>query len=394
MGDSQLPAPSPQLRILHVIPSISQAEGGPSYAVFAFARAAGVAGAETVIVATGDNSSQTGDCTCLCFARNLEPYKISFSLRRWLDRHVHEFDLVHIHALFSFSSWAAARAAQKQNVPYVVRPLGVLNRWGLANRRRFLKQVWLRWIESPILERAAAIHYTSEAERDEAAKVGQHVAELPSFIVPIPISLRKSEASSPMSETFLQNYPKAKNKKIILFLARLDKKKGLDVLIRAFAEVKCEQNDAILMIAGSGAGAFVADLHRQAERLGVADDIIWTGFLSGSQKVAAFSAATIYVLPSYSENFGIAAAEALAFGVPTVLSDQVAIARDAAAANAAVVARPDAMEIAAAIRQLLKDSGRREELGRNAKLFAEGSYSMEQISAQLVSEYRKILKLS
>ena len=175
------------LRVLHVIPSVSQSEGGPSYAVFAFARAAKLAGAETLIVTTGDNVVGNSGIECLGFRRNFEPYKVSFSLRRWLNDHVREFDLIHIHALFSFSSWAAARAAQKQNVPYIIRPLGVLNRWGLANRRRFLKQLWLRFIESPILERAASIHYTSQAERDEAAVIGPNVQQLKSFIIPIPV---------------------------------------------------------------------------------------------------------------------------------------------------------------------------------------------------------------
>jgi len=419
MGDSQLPAPSSRLstsvlKILHVIPSVSQSEGGPSYAVFAFARAANLGGAETLIVTTGNDDLGSGETECVCFQRNFEPYKISFSLYRWLRDHVRDFDLVHIHALFSFSSWAAVNAAQKQNVPYVIRPLGVLNRWGLKNRRRFLKQWWLRFIESPILERAAAIHYTSQAERDEAAMVGEHIREPRSFIVPIPVKReiedRRSEMGNQMSsasadygairpafageETFLRDYPQAQGKKIVLFLARLDEKKGLDVLLQAFVDIRREHGDAVLMLAGSGPGSFVAKLHQQAQRLGVADDVIWTGFLSGPLKSAVFSAATIYVLPSYSENFGIAAAEALAFGVPTVLSDQVAIAQDAAAAKAAVVVRPEPMEIARAINQLLNNLSAREELGRNGKRFAEDSYSMEHISQQLVSEYRRILNLS
>ena len=127
---------------------------------------------ETLIVTTGHEEesdlSKFHGVNCIFFRRNFLPYKISFSLRRWLTRHVSEFDLVHIHALFSFSSWAAASAARKHQVPYVVRPLGVLNRWGLANRRPLLKRIWLRFIEIPLLRRAAAIHYTAESEREEA----------------------------------------------------------------------------------------------------------------------------------------------------------------------------------------------------------------------------------
>lgn len=381
------------LKVLHVIPSVSRSEGGPSYAVFAFAHAANLAGVETAIVTTGDERGGDSEIDCLCFHRNFQPYKISFSLRRWLNQHIGEFDLVHIHALFSYSSWAAASAARKHRVPYVIRPLGVLNRWGLTNRRRLLKQVWLRFVEAPILRRAAAIHYTSDSERDEAALLGAKIAQLRSFVIPIPVD-QMSAVSGQRSDEFLQSYPKARGKKIVLFLARLDEKKGLDLLLQAFADVKREHGDSVLVIAGDGPRQFVERLHRQAGDLGIANDTIWTGFLSGPQKAAAFSAAQVYVLPSYSENFGIAAAEALTFGVPTVLSDQVAIAADAAAAGASIMVRPDAMEIARAIKQLLKDPSARETLGRNGKQFAQRSFSTERVSEQLVSEYRKILNLN
>lgn len=260
----------------------------------------------------------------------------------------------------------------------------------MANRRRFLKQFWLKFIELPVLKRAAAIHYTSQAERDEAATVGDGIGELSSFIIPIPVVATKAEKS----DDFLQSYPKAKGKKIVLFLARLDAKKGLDLLLRAFADVKREKQDAALVVAGSGQTSFVSGLHRQANDLGIADEIVWAGFLSGPKKAAAFSAATVYVLPSYSENFGIAAAEALMAGVPSVLTDGVAIGPEARIANAAVVVRPEELEIAAAIKQLLDDPVKREELGRNGKGFARRSFSPEHISEQLVEEYRKILNLS
>ena len=173
-GLSRSLVPCTVLKVLHVIPSVSRSEGGPSYAVFAFAQAAKTAGMETLVVTTGnDEPDRDNGIECVCFRRDFQPYKVSFALGRWLDRHVREFDLVHIHALFSFSSRAAALAAQKHGVPYVIRPLGVLNRWGLANRRRFLKQIWLRFIETPILEKAAAIHYTTQAERDEAGSISR-----------------------------------------------------------------------------------------------------------------------------------------------------------------------------------------------------------------------------
>src|SRR6266480_579257 len=117
------------------------------------------------------------------------PYKISFGLTRWLRANITQFDLVHVHALFSFSSTAAARIAHKKNVPYIVRPLGVLNRWGMGNRRRIPKLISFRFVELPILLKAAAIHYTSEAERDEAALLDARLAEHESAVIPLPVAL-------------------------------------------------------------------------------------------------------------------------------------------------------------------------------------------------------------
>src|SRR5438309_3904742 len=190
------------MRILHVIPSLSAKEGGPSFAAKAMAEALAVEGVQVTIATTrgvrnapviGDQLSVIGEETrqedasterrgysesaaasdrgyrVVSFRREFEPYKISFGLTRWLRANVKQFDLVHIHALFSFSSTVAARIARKNNVPYIVRPLGVLNRWGMENRRRIPKLFSFRLIELPILLTSAVIHFTSEADREEAA---------------------------------------------------------------------------------------------------------------------------------------------------------------------------------------------------------------------------------
>src|SRR5437588_3138127 len=161
-----------RIRALHVIPSLSQKHGGPSYAVRAMARALAGVDVDVTIATTDDDGDDArlkvpigqpineDAATIYYFRRNILPYKVSFGLARWLKANVAEFDIVHVHALFSFCSTTAARAARRHRVPYIIRPLGVLNRWGLENRRAFLKQISLRLVELPILRDAAAIHYT------------------------------------------------------------------------------------------------------------------------------------------------------------------------------------------------------------------------------------------
>src|SRR2546423_1293778 len=188
------------LRVLHVIPSVSPRHGGPSVALPLFAKAAAARGATITIATTDDDGpgrrldvplnqfvAGRGGANYIYFQKTTESYKVSLGLGRWLRSHVADYDVVHLHALFSYSSYAAARAARRAGVPYIVRPLGVLNRWGLENRRRLLKQWSLRLIELPILRGAAAIHYTAEAEREDAADAHPNISSIRAAVIPIPV---------------------------------------------------------------------------------------------------------------------------------------------------------------------------------------------------------------
>ena len=342
--------------------------------------------------------------------RNTHFYKVSLELVRWLNAHIGEFDVVHIHALFSFSSTVAAHIAHRGGVPYIVRPLGVLNEWGLKNRRAFLKQMSLALIEKRILTRAAAIHYTSEAERTEAGKIGEWAARVPSFVTALPVAapprvigdqlsiireeVSKSEIGSQLSDlpySISQLLAQLRGKRIVLFLSRIDPKKGIELLLSAFANVRHEVENLVLVIAGSGESKYEASLRNKAEEMDIAQDVIWPGFVAGDEKQALLAAAEIFVLPSYSENFGIAAAEALAAGIPCILSDQVGLADQARQANAALVCRADERGLAQKMKQLLTSSELRETLRAAARKFTSQSLSPEAIGAQLEAEYRRAI---
>jgi glycosyltransferase involved in cell wall biosynthesis len=310
-----------------------------------------------------------------------------------LRANIRNFDVVHIHALFSFASTAAAFVAAKNKVPYIVRPLGVLNQWGLTNRRSILKQASLALVEKRILTSAAAVHYTAAAERVEAARLGQWITTIPSFVIPLPVSAPFSVIGDQLSvnrEEFLQKHPEARGKRILLFLSRIDRKKGIELLLEAFADVQKEIENLVLVIAGSGDPAYESSLRSKAELLGINELVVWTGFVSGKDKAAVLDAAEIFVLPSYSENFGIAAAEAFAAGKACVLSDQVGLSDDAQRANAAVVIRCDTNELADALKKLLADPAKRLAIGNAAQQFARNNLSLAAIGTQLDTEYRAI----
>ena len=387
------------MKVLHVIPSLSSTQGGPSFALPLMERALAGSAVEMTVVSTDDDGPGrhlavplgqpvfSHSATRFYFRKQAEFYKVSLPLSHWLNKNVNQFDLVHIHALFSFSSTAAAWAARKQEIPYIIRPLGVLNHWGMENRRKFLKSLSFRFVEFPILQHAAALHYTSHAEQQEAEQTG---AKVPSVIIPLGIDTAAFE-KLPRPESFLNRFPQARGKKLVLFLSRLDAKKGLDMLLPAFVAVKRRQPQAMLIVAGNGEKEFTDNLQRQSVKLGLANDILWPGFLAGTEKLSAFSVATVFVLPSYSENFGIALVEALAAGLPCVTTTGVAVSKEIAANNAGIVVPPNEIGLAAALDKLLADEVLCERLGGNARRLAQAQFSLVALREALLKLYCEII---
>ncbi len=324
--------------------------------------------------------------TCYYFPRQSNFYKFSMSLLTWLHEHVRDYDLVHVHALFSFASIAACRAARRAGVPYVVRPLGLLNQWGMKNRRRHIKALSFRLVERPLLNAAAAIHYTSTSEQQEASSLNLKAR---SVVIPLGIDT-SSFHQLPSRDKFEGRYPQAQNRELILFLSRLDPKKGLEILLQAMSLLVKSRPKVLLIIAGSGADAYVSKLHAIVENLGLGEHILWTGFLGHEEKCAALGAADVFVLPSKSENFGIALLEAMSAGMACVTTSGVALGAEAAAAGAVRLASYDSASIAAALGDLLESPEARASLGRAAQSLAERQYSLKAMGRALKSLYTEL----
>lgn len=387
------------MKVLHVIPSLAPADGGPSFALPLIARGLRRAGIEIDVAATaGDEEAallngdlarpvSRDDVNYFYFRRQSEFYKVSRPMTRWLSRHIRDYDLVHIHALFSYSAYTAANLAIKNRVPYVVRPLGVLNRWGMENRRRLLKRLSFRFIERRILANASAIHYTSRQEKLEAEQTG---ATTPSVVLPLGVDTSVFQRGMSAAR-FYERFPAAERRQIILFLSRIDPKKGLDILLRAFAEVRRAHPASLLVVAGEGEPEFVAGLKKLAVELSIAEQVLWTGFISGDEKAAAFRAASVFALPSYSENFGLAVVEAMASGLPSVVSDQVGVAPDVKEFQAGSVVPCEAAALASALERLLADEHLRQRFGENAVRLAGERFSIEATTRSLMRLYSTVV---
>ena len=232
------------------------------------------------------------------------------------------------------------------------------------------------------------MHYTSVREQEEAGSVHPDISNIPSAIIAIPV------ATTDKSEEFLPKASDGNQLQRVLFLSRLDRKKGLELLLEAFSRLRGGPASALLVIAGSGEKSYVKELRGLAERLGIEKSVRWVGFLEGREKAAAFARATVFVLPSYSENFGIAAAEALAAGVPVLISDQVAIADDVRKSNAGLVVACDVTAIAGGLRKLLSDPSLCSIFASRGRSLAAQQYSSPAVGEQLMRLYDSVIESS
>lgn len=386
---------APALRALHVIPSLSREHGGPSVALPAMARSLAQAGVFVDVATTDDDGvgkrlTDVPHATPLTsegyrviyFPKQSEFYKLSLPLLRWLFRHVTDYDVVHVHAVFSFSTLAAALACRWMQVPYIVRPLGVLNRWGMINRRRQLKAASFRLVDKPVLDRAAAIHYTAEDEKEDALRLNIRAR---ARVIPLGFDLAAYSDLPPATE-FAEAFPASRGKQVILYLSRLDPKKNIASLIEAFASLP---NDTVLVIAGSGDAEHVADLKQRAKGLKLGPRIIWTGHIEGRLKMAAFAAAAVYVLPSHTENFGIALLEAMASARACISTPGVALAAESAKSNAVLVCDGSPAALASAIQRCLGDEKLRADLGARAAELVRERFSAPAVAQRLIALYHE-----
>ncbi|HEX6000926.1 MAG TPA: glycosyltransferase [Hyphomicrobiaceae bacterium] len=380
----------PPLRVLHVIPSLSPRDGGPTRAIGIMERGLSAAGVEVTTLTTDHGLGPARAGVTENGARRIHahtwliPYKVAPGLVPHLLQAVKQHDVVHIHALFSFAATAAAWAAARQGVPYVVRPLGTLSGYGLNARRPRLKQLSMALIERRILRAAAAVHFTSRAELAEAEALG---LPLRAVVIPLGVDADAGGPAAPFSHAALAG------RRVILFLSRLDPKKNVEALIDAVAGSPTLRSTAALLIAGDGDGRYVAGLKARAAAAGVADHTVWLGHIEGAEKQAALAAADAFVLPSFSENFGIAAVEALAAGLPCVLGRGVAIAHEVADAGAGVAVAPEPAAIAGALEGVLGgDPSVAHDMAQRARYLAAQRFTSHAMAKRLIALYEDIRK--
>ena len=377
------------MKILHVIPSAAPVDGGPNLAVRAMARGLIDRGVHVTIATTnaaGDGTLDVpldapvidGGVVYRFFARTVPgSWKFSWPLTRWLWANAGRYDVVHVHALFSYATIPACRAASHAPVPYVLRPLGTLSEWSLRHRG-WKKRPYYSLLERSHLERASAIHVTSDAEAVDLARLGfgDRTRVIPLGVeVPERRNTRAPAIGGPLR---------------LLFLSRLHEKKNIPLLLRALASDGPTRRGVQLTIAGDGDPRYRAELERLTGELRLGDRVRFVGHVDGDAKDALFATCDCFVLPSAHENFGLAVAEALAAGMPVILTPGVALAGAVAVAGAGIVVDATDTALAAALTWAAEHPAVLGEMRGRAWQLARRDLSWDTSCSRLVALYEEL----
>ncbi len=319
------------MKLLHIISSLNPKGGGPVEGIrqlHPYLSKRGV----TVEVACGDAPDapwlSAYGLSVHALGSSRTGYAYTPRLVPWLREHTANYDAVIVNGLWQYHSFAAWRALSRTATPYFVFTHGMLDPWfKRAYPLKHLKK-WLYWpwAEYRVLRDARAVIFTCEEERLLARqsfwlyRVNELVTSYGTANPP--------DNTDGLRRKFFDAFPDLQNKRIVLFLSRIQEKKGCDLLVEAFASVANSDSRLHLVMAGPDQTGWVKTLQAQAEKLGIAQRISWIGMTQGDMKWGAFYAAEVFCLPSHQENFGIVVAEALACGKPVLISDKVNIWRE------------------------------------------------------------------
>jgi glycosyltransferase involved in cell wall biosynthesis len=383
------------MRILHVIPSYLPAVryGGPIFATHGLCKALAARGHEVQVFTTNIDGPGNSPVP-IGVPVNLDGIRVRYFpcplLRRlyWapalahaLEREIRKFDALHLHSVFLWPTWAAARAARKANVPYVLSPRGMLVRDLIARRSRLAKSAWIQIIERSNLKQAAAVHLTSQLEAGELQRFGWR---LPRLAV-IPNGVDEPPPRDGQIATDVEAI--AAEQPLALFLGRLSWKKGLDRLLRAFACTSAGK----LAIVGTDDEGLAPRLSKLAADLRIADRVrILPRTILGSEKELLFAAARVFVLTSYSENFGNTVLEAMQRCVPVVVTPEVGAAEIVRESGGGIVVAGDPEPLGAAICRLTADLGLARSMGEAGRRHATAYYSWHHIAAQMEALYESL----
>jgi glycosyltransferase involved in cell wall biosynthesis len=389
------------VKILHVTPSVGSARGGATQAVIELLQALHVQECDAELATTNDNAAELLDVPlnklvsfqhipARFFSRfspqspPVRDFAFSSDLTHWLWKHIADYDLVHIHALFSYPSTIAMKIARTKGVPYVVQPHGLLCEWSLQ-QSKLKKQLYLDLVERSNLQHSCRMIVTSEMEDREVEALNLRV---PRSLVPIGLAIPTANLDARQKLRDRLKVPL--DQPIILFLSRLHPKKGLDYLIPALEKLR--DQPFTFVVAGNGTPKYEAEIDQWIEAAGLSDRTHRPGFVSGEFKQLLLQGSDIFILTSHSENFGVVVLEAMASGLTTILTPGVALSSMLEEHQVGYVTPLEVNEIAHTLKYCLDSPQRSREIGKRARQFITQHYAWNHIANQMIETYQVTLK--
>lgn len=391
------------MKVLHVIPSVSPIRGGPSQAVLELVIALRGCGIESEIVTTNDDGSsllnvplnqriEYQGVPVWFFPRfspqlqSLREYAFSRQFTTWLWQHITEYELVHIHAIFSYTCTAAMAIARLKNIPYLVRPNGLLCNWSLK-QSALRKEIYLALIERANLNRSLAVELTSLQEQEEVTPL-----QIKANRCIIPYGLSVPARIPDARQRLRQLLQITEDEPVVLFMSRIHHKKGLEYLIPALQQIAHRRFTFVL--AGSGSPEYEVEIAALLKASGVHDRTYFAGFVEGETKELFLQGADIFALTSHSESFGLAVLEAIAAGLSIVTTPGVPLATVVEQYQLGQVIKLDSDAIAKALQQCLdslQDFQQTQCRQDRARQLISEHYTWECIATKLIEIYNDII---
>jgi glycosyltransferase involved in cell wall biosynthesis len=325
-------------------------------------------------------------------------YVVSPGLWRALRDNVASFDLVHSWSVYSFSTTVAAYWCRARNIPHMVFPHGSVDPF-LLRRNRPRKWLYTKMFAERDYRKASAVLFNTAEEMRLASEwpglraLKRRVGTPRPFVVPVGIDpqwLRPADRAA--GERLRNKFPQLQGRRLVVCLGRINFKKGLDILAHAFARIARNRGDLHLVIAGPDTEGYGRKIRGWLADGGVLDKTTFTGPLEGEERLAVMQEAEVFALPSYTENFGGVVTEAMASGVPVVISDQVNIWPDVSQAGAGLVVPCDAEATARAILSVLDDPEKGRRMGANGRRWVAEHLPWKVVATQMASAYEETVR--
>jgi glycosyltransferase involved in cell wall biosynthesis len=359
------------MNILRIITTVNPESGGPIEGLKQQAKIVMAKGHTTEVVCFDEeNERHVKEFPLRVHALGpiLGSYAYSRKFKPWLLANYSRYDVIVIHNLWQYHSFAAHAVLKSVNFPYYVFTHGALDPWFKKQYplKHLKKCLYWFWGEYPVIRDAKRVLFTCEEEK-VLARQSFWPYQCNEYVVNYGTA-GHSGVESGQKTLFLDAFPNLQGKQFLLFLSRIHPKKGIDLLIQAFAKNKANDSKLELVIAGPDQVGWQKELQALAVDLGIADKITWAGMLEGDMKWGAYLSADAFILPSHAENFGIVVAEALSCSLPVLISNKVNIWQEVVKNTAGFVA-DDTIDgcIELINRWSQVDELTRTQLGENAK---------------------------